>query len=175
MNKLKNVPKDIENSLEKFNKLIEIIESNIHKPHEVIEREIIINLNISIKGARNLFNKFYPLDFSFYEYILERKRSETIKSIIDIDDDVLINRNIKKIANKDKKYFNKMLYKDYKVRINDLKNNKNIKLNLLEAFDIKDLQKNIISIYDSLDYMSKIGYVDIKRTKVKINDISKYI
>ena len=68
-----------------------------------------------------------------------------------------------------------MLYKDYKVRINDLKNNKNIKLNLLEAFDIKDLQRNIINIYDSLDYMSKICFVVIKITKVKINDISKYI
>lgn len=174
MSILKYKFKDIENSLSKFIKLINLIEENIYNTHESIDREILINLNMQKKGARNLFNKFYPLDISLCKYINERKRYIVMKEIENINDNYLIEMTIKRITNSSMKYFNDELYKDYGVRISDIKKNKNIKLNLLEAFDTNTLKENIIDVSNSLDYMSKAGYIDINRTKFRINKIDKY-
>lgn len=172
MSILKYKFKDIENSLSKFIKLINIIEDNIYNPYEYIEIEIIINLNITIDAVRRLFNKFYPLDISFYEYISERQRSIVIKEIENINDNASIEKIIRKITNTNMKYFNDELYKDYGVRISDIKKDKNIKLNFLEAFDTSKLEQDILDISNSLDYLSSTGYIDLKRTKIKINNIN---
>ena len=174
MSILKNKFKDIEKSVLKFVRLINTIEENIYDSDESIEREILINLNMTKKGARNLFKKFYPLDISLCKYINERKRSLVLWEVENINDNALIEMTIKRITHSSMKYFNDELYKDYGVRISDTKKNKNIKLNLLEAFDTNILKENIIDVSNSLDYMSKAGYIDIHRTKFRINKIDKY-
>ena len=125
MNKYNNIPTDVKNSLIKLKKLIEIIENNLHRPKDSILREITIELNITIEAARKLFSLYYPLEGSLSTYIVGRKRTETIKAIMYIDDDKLIKRKIEEISNCSKSYFDRMLYRDYKVKIKNLKNNKN--------------------------------------------------
>ena len=175
MNKYNNIPTDVKNSLIKLKKLIEIIENNLHRPKDSILREITIELNITIEAARKLFSLYYPLEGSLSTYIIERKRAETIKAIMYIDDDKLMKRKIEEISNCSKSYFDRMLYRDYKVKIKNLKNNKNIENYFVKAFDVDELEENISDIYDCLYSLRDKGYIDIKRTKIRIKTSSKNI
>lgn len=168
MNKYNNIPTDVKNSLIKLKKLIEIIENNLHRPKDSILREITIELNITIEAARKLFSLYYPLEGSLSTYIVGRKRTETMKAIMYIDDDKLIKRKIEEISNCSKSYFDRMLYRDYKVKIKNLKNNKNIENYFVKEFDLDELEKNISDIYDCLYSLRDKGYIDIKRTKIRI-------
>ncbi len=169
MNKNNNIPTDVKNSLIKLKNLINLIENNLYKPKDSILREIAIELDMSIEGARKLFSLYYPLDGGLCKYILERKRCECINALIKLDDDKLINRRIEEISNCSRAYFDRMLYKDYGVKINDLKKNKeNFKINFIKEFDVDELEKSISKIYDYLYNLEDLGYVDIKRTKVKL-------
>ena len=164
-----NIPTDVKNSLIKLKNLIKLIENNLYRPKDSILREIAIELDMSIEGARKLFSLYYPLDGGLCKYILERKRCESVNIVMELDDDGLINRKIEKISNCSRVYFDRMLYRDYGVRIKDLKNNKdNIKIDFVKEFDIDELENNIIKIYDYLYSLEDMGYVDIKRTKVKL-------
>ena len=169
MNKNNNIPTDVKNSLMKLKNLIKLIENNLYKPKDSILREIAIELDMSIEGARKLFSLYYPLDGGLCKYILERKRCECVKLVMELDDDKLINRRIEEISNCSRAYFDRMLYRDYGVRLKDLKKNKeNFKINFIKEFDVDELEKSISKIYDYLYNLEDLGYVDIKRTKVKL-------
>lgn len=169
MNKNNNIPTDVKNSLIKLKNLIKLIENNLYKPKDSILREIAIALDMSIEGARKLFSLYYPLDGGLCKYILERKRCECVNALIKLDDDKLINRKIEEISNCSRAYFDRMLCRDYGVKIKDLKKNKeNFKINFVKEFDVDELEKSISKIYDYLYNLEDLGYVDIKRTKVKL-------
>ncbi|QJA09384.1 hypothetical protein HF520_10625 [Romboutsia sp. CE17] len=53
---------------------------------------------------------YYPLDGGLSTYIANRKRAETIKAIMDIDDDRLIKRKIEEISNCSRAYFDRMCF-----------------------------------------------------------------
>ena len=154
MNKNNNIPTDVKNSLIKLKNLIKLIENNLYKPKDSILREIAIELDMSIEGARKLFSLYYPLDGGLCKYILERKRCECVKLVMELDDDKLINRRIEEISNCSRAYFDRMLYRDYGVNIKE--------------FDVDELENSISKIYDYLYNLEVLGYVDIKRTKVKL-------
>ena len=63
-----------------------------------------------------------------------------------IDEDKLIKRKVEEISNCSKSYFDRMLYKDYKVKIKNLKNHKNIEMHFVKAFDLDELEENISDI-----------------------------
>ena len=166
-----NIPTDVKNSLIKLKNLIKLIENNLYRPKDSRLREIAIELDMSIEGARKLFSLYYPLDGGLSKYILERKRCETIKVIRFLDDDRLINRTIEEISNCSRIYFDSILYRDYGVRIKDLKNNKdNMEIDFVKEFNIDELEYNISEIYDYLYSLADMGYIDIKRTKVKLKN-----
>ena len=85
-----------------------------------------------------------------------------------LDDDRLIKRKIEEISNCSRTYFDRMLYRDYGIKIKNIKNNKNIEQSFVKAFDVDELEDNISHIYDYLYSLCDRGYIDIKRTKIRI-------
>lgn len=170
LNKNYKIPKDIEDSLNKFKKIITIIENNICLPKEDIIREIILDLDIKLDGARKIFRMYNPLDISIVKYILERKRTKTIKAIRLYSNTDMIDIKIREICQCSRIYFDKMLYKDHKIRVNNLLEDKDLYIPLVEKLDIVKIENNMINTIDYIYELekSKIGKVDIRRTKVNI-------
>lgn len=164
-----NIPIDVQNSINKLRAIINIIEQNLHRPKESILTEITIQLNISIEAARKLFSLYYPTKEGLSTYITQRKRTKTLKYIRNLENPKLIDTKIKENSQCTRAYFDRMLYKDYKIKIKDIKNN-NLNFPLTEPLDVDVIEANIKSIYDYLYKFKEeeLINIEIKRTKIKI-------
>lgn len=165
----RNIPIDVQNSINKLRAIINIIEQNLHRPKESILTEITIQLNISIEAARKLFSLYYPTKEGLSTYITQRKRTKTLKYIRNLENPKLIDTKIKENLQCTRAYFDRMLYKDYKIKIKDIKNN-NLNFPLTEPLDVDVIEANIKSIYDYLYKLKgeELINIEIKRTKIKI-------
>lgn len=164
-----NIPIDVQNSINKLRAIINIIEQNLHRPKERILTEITIQLNITIEAARKLFSLYNHTSEGLSTYITQRKRTQTLKYIKNIDNSNLIDTKIKENSQCTRAYFDRMLYKDYKIKIKDIKSN-NLSFSLTEPLDVDAIETNIKSIYEYLHKLKEEGLIniEIKRTKIKI-------
>lgn len=155
--KYNNLPKDVINSLTKMITIISTIEENLFLPKDDILREINIEIG-SLQRAMDVFNQYYPdkrVNLSIY--IIQRKKTQALKSIDTLTNPILIDRKIYEITQMYRSNFNQ-----------SLKNNPQ----MIEAFDMEKAAENINNIYDNLYNLNNEEIIKTKicRTKVLVED-----
>ena len=155
--KYNNLPKDVINSLTKMITIISTIEENLFLPKDDILREINIKIG-SLQRAMDVFNQYYPdKRVNLSTYIIQRKKTEALKSIETLTNPILIDRKIYEITQMYRSNFNQ-----------SLKNNPQ----MIEAFDMERVAENINNIYDNLYNLNNEEIIKTKicRTKVLVED-----
>lgn len=153
--KYNNLPKDVINSLTKMTTIVKITEENLSLPKDDILREINIKLG-SLQRAMDVFNQYYPdKGVNLSTYIIQRKKTEALKAIDTLTNQMLIDRKIYEITQMYRSNFNQ-----------SLKNNPQ----MIEAFDMEKAAENINTIYDNLYNLNneEIIKTHICRTKVLV-------
>lgn len=153
--KYNNLPKDVINSLTKMTTIIRITEENLSLPKEDILREINIKIG-SLQRAMDVFNQYYPdKRVNLSTYIIQRKKTEALKTIDTLTNQMLIDRKIYEITQMYRSNFNQ-----------SLKNNPQ----MIEAFDMEKVADNINTIYDNLYNLNneEIIKTHICRTKILV-------
>lgn len=154
--KYNNLPKDVINSLTKMTTITTVIEENLFLPKDDILREINIKLG-SLQRAMDVFNQYYPdKRVNLSTYIIQRKKTEALKAIDTLTNQMLIDRKIYDITQMYRSNFNQ-----------SLKNNPQ----LIEAFDMEKVAKNINDIYENLYNLNnqEIIKTRVQRTKVLVD------
>lgn len=96
--KYNNLPKDVINSLTKMITIISTIEENLFLPKDDILRGINIEIG-SLQKAMDVFNQYYPdKRVNLSTYIIQRKKTEAVKSIETLTNPILIDRKIYEIT-----------------------------------------------------------------------------
>ena len=153
-----NLPVDVINSIRKLELIIKIIEENIFLPKEDILREVTIKMG-DLQSARKIFSLYYPIEgVSLSSYIVQRKKTEAIKAIKNIENSQVADKKIKEITGWSRVYFNRIIKEDS---------------TLTEVLDISDIVSNINFVYDNLYKLDQAGIIrtKCKRTKVIIDNI----
>lgn len=153
--KYNNLPKDVINSLSKMITIIRITEENLFLPKDDILREINIKLG-SLQRAMDVFNQYYPdKRVNLSTYIIQRKKTEALKTVDTLTNQMLIDRKIYEITQMYRSNFNQ-----------SLKNNPQ----MIEAFDMEKVAENINTIYDNLYNLNneEIIKTHICRTKILV-------
>lgn len=153
--KYNNLPKDVINSITKMATIIRTTEENLFLPKDGILREISIKLG-SLQRAKDIFNQYYPdKKINLSTYITQRKKTEALKAIDTMTNQMLIDRKIYEITQMYRSNFNQ-----------SLKNNPQ----MIEAFDMEKVAENINTIYDNLYNLNDEGIIktNICRTKVLV-------
>ena len=153
--KYNNLPKDVINSITKMATIIRTTEENLFLPKDDILREINIEIG-SLQKAMDVFNQYYPdKGVNLSTYIVQRKKTEALKSIETMTNPMLIDRKIYDITQMYKSNFNQ-----------SLKNNQQ----MIEAFDMEKVTENINTIYDNLYNLNDEEIIKTKicRTKVLV-------
>lgn len=120
--KYNNLPKDVINSITKMATIIRTTEENLFLPKDDILREISIKLG-SLQRAMDVFNQYYPdRKVNLSTYIIQRKKTEALKAIETLTNQMLIDRKIYDITQMYRSNFNQ-----------SLKNNSH----MIEAFDME--------------------------------------
>ena len=133
--KYNNLPKDVINSLTKMITIISTIEENLFLPKDDILREINIEIG-SLQRAMDVFNQYYPdKRVNLSTYIIQRKKTQALKSIETLTNPILIDRKIYEITQMYRSNFNQ-----------SLKNNPQ----MIEAFDMEKVAENINNINSDL-------------------------
>lgn len=154
--KYNNLPKDVINSLTKMTTITTVIEENLFLPKDDILREINIKLG-SLQRAMDVFNQYYPdKRVNLSTYIIQRKKTEALKAIDTLTNQMLIDRKIYDITQMYRSNFNQ-----------SLKNNPQ----QIEAFDMEKVAKNINDIYENLYNLNnqEIIKTRVQRTKVLVD------
>ena len=153
--KYNNLPKDVINSLSKMITIIRITEENLFLPKDDILREINIKLG-SLQRAMDVFNQYYPdKRVNLSTYIIQRKKTEALRTVDTLTNQMLIDRKIYEITQMYRSNFNQ-----------SLKNNPQ----MIEAFDMEKVAENINTIYDNLYNLNneEIIKMHICRTKILV-------
>lgn len=153
--KYNNLPKDVINSLSKMITIIRITEENLFLPKDDILREINIKLG-SLQRAMDVFNQYYPdKRVNLSTYIIQRKKTEALRTVDTLTNQMLIDRKIYEITQMYRSNFNQ-----------SLKNNPQ----MIEAFDMEKVAENINTIYDNLYNLNneEIIKTHICRTKILV-------
>lgn len=155
--KYNNLPKDVINSITKMATIIRTTEENLFLPKDDILREISIKLG-SLQRAMDVFNQYYPdRKVNLSTYIIQRKKTEALKAIETLTNQMLIDRKIYDITQMYRSNFNQ-----------SLKNNSH----MIEAFDMEKVAENINNIYDNLYNLNneEIIKTHICRTKILVEN-----
>lgn len=164
------LPVHVEDSINMFIRIIEVIEGNIFSPKEIIHRELEICFDVKLPAIKYNFRLHCPYDISLDTYIIRRKWAEVIKKVrsLKYKNTTNVNIIIRQICQCNRSYFNKMMYKEYGLRIDDLINNPELEFCLMDKIDGEEIKSTMGFIIESILEFAKEGIMDSSICKTKV-------
>lgn len=168
------ISKEAMKSLDKFSRIVDIIENKIELSKEEILMELYIELKCDYENIKKIFRNYYNGDCGIDGYIIKRKICRTLEDIYNIQDKNLQNNKIKLLTGRTREQFNRMIKQRYNYTLKDFLERKELFFILEDPIDIKAIHYTFERIEKSLVRLDKLGFFNAnsKRTRVELTNVN---